>query len=410
MINKDNLKGFAIGAVCAAIVCTSSVFAQSMQKTFTAYFDNIKVMVNGEEKNLKDTNGSDIEPFIVDGTTYLPVRAISELLGMPVNWDGNSKTVYIGEVPEKFTGLLDQNTMSSLADESIATIGSTQIKGSFMNFLINQNCSRNLLSNICDNYSEGADIQTLTIGGMAASNYLTENMLNSIHPGIAMYNAAKEEGLDKKEENIKRMDEAWQSFRNNFKLDASFNNYLKVNGISEEDLRTVIDIDTLYQIYSEKLYYHYADKNYSDNELYAMYNSDFVHVKHILVEDEETAKEIISKLNSGSDFDQLAEQYNLDKGQGADGYTFTKGEMVKEFEDASFKLGVNSYTKTPVKTAYGYHIIYRYPIDKAEILKNRDTVKDEIVKNMINSEYEAIVKNYPINYADGFTTYINNIK
>ncbi|MEE0868020.1 MAG: peptidylprolyl isomerase [Clostridia bacterium] len=410
MINKDKLKGFAIGAVCAAMLCTGSAFAESMQKTFTAYFDNIKVMVNGEEKNLKDTNGNAVEPFIVDGTTYLPVRAISELFNTPISWDGNSKTIYIGEVPESFVGILDQKTMESLADETVATVGDTQINGSIVSFFINENCSSDMLAYYSDNYTEGSNLQTLTIGGVPASKYLAENMIKSIQPSIAVYNAAKEEGLDKKEENIKRTEEAWQSFKDSFKLDISFENYKKDNGISEEDLRTVIDINTLYQIYTEKLYNQYADKNHSDNELFAMYNSQYVHVKHILVEDEETANEVISKLNKGSDFDTLIAQYNQDYGQGEDGYTFTKGEMVEEFEEASFNLKEKSYTKTPVKTAYGYHIIYRYSIDKTEALKNKDTLIDTLAKNMVNDELKAIISKYPVNYTDGFTTYINNIK
>ena len=48
-----------------------------------------------------------MEPFIYNGTTYLPVRAVGEALGKQVGWDGKTKTVYIGEVPGQVTYLLD---------------------------------------------------------------------------------------------------------------------------------------------------------------------------------------------------------------------------------------------------------------------------------------------------------------
>lgn len=47
----------------------------------------------------KDTNGKVVEPFIVDGTTYLPIRAVSEALGKDVYWNGQTNTVYINENP-----------------------------------------------------------------------------------------------------------------------------------------------------------------------------------------------------------------------------------------------------------------------------------------------------------------------
>jgi len=47
----------------------------------------------------KDGNGNIVDPFVVDGTTYLPVRAVSEALGKTVTWDGATATVYIGQKP-----------------------------------------------------------------------------------------------------------------------------------------------------------------------------------------------------------------------------------------------------------------------------------------------------------------------
>lgn len=94
-------------ALCAALLLSSAVYAASRTKEITAYYNNIKLVVDGVPVTPKDANGATVEPFIVDGTTYLPVRAIGEALGKTVKWDGNTQTVYIGGVPGEDTYLLD---------------------------------------------------------------------------------------------------------------------------------------------------------------------------------------------------------------------------------------------------------------------------------------------------------------
>ena len=94
-------------ALCAALLLSSAVCAASRTKEITAYYNNIKLVVDGVPVTPKDANGATVEPFIVDGTTYLPVRAIGESLGKTVKWDGNTQTVYIGGVPGEDTYLLD---------------------------------------------------------------------------------------------------------------------------------------------------------------------------------------------------------------------------------------------------------------------------------------------------------------
>ena len=72
-----------------------------------------------------------------------------------------------------------------------------------------------------------------------------------------------------------------------------------------------------------------------------------------------TAKEIKEKLNSGEDFAALAKQYSEDPGskrKGGELSEFGPGMMVKEFEDAAYKLEVGQLSE-PVKSSFGYHII-----------------------------------------------------
>jgi len=84
-----------------------------------------------------------------------------------------------------------------------------------------------------------------------------------------------------------------------------------------------------------------------------------VHARHILVSSEVTATQIISQLQAGADFAELAKQYSTDPGSkdsGGDLGYFGRGQMLAEFEAAAFNSPVGLII-TPVQTAYGYHVI-----------------------------------------------------
>ncbi len=82
----------------ATVVVASLVFA-SRSETINIVYDNIQLMVKGKNIVAKDADGNIVQPFIYNGTTYLPVRAIGEALDLEVKWDGNTKTVSL-DVPK----------------------------------------------------------------------------------------------------------------------------------------------------------------------------------------------------------------------------------------------------------------------------------------------------------------------
>lgn len=92
-------------------------FAKNEAFTATLTYKNISVILDGEKLNLKDATGAQIEPFIINGTTYLPVRAISDALGLNVGWDGNTSTVILtSKYNQEF------NTSSILTQASVVRI------------------------------------------------------------------------------------------------------------------------------------------------------------------------------------------------------------------------------------------------------------------------------------------------
>lgn len=107
MLSKSNIKTFVAGSICAAVVTTGVIgFASSgVQKSISVFYNNVKLVVDGKTVSLgKDSSGKNVEPFIHNGTTYLPVRAVGEALSKEVNWDGKTQTVYIGAVPGQAQG------------------------------------------------------------------------------------------------------------------------------------------------------------------------------------------------------------------------------------------------------------------------------------------------------------------
>lgn len=96
MIKNIGKRLVALG-VCMVLTTGGALAANAVSKQITVQYSGIKLVVDNVPITPKDANGVVIEPFIYEGTTYLPVRAVGEALGKTVTWDGNSKTVYIGE-------------------------------------------------------------------------------------------------------------------------------------------------------------------------------------------------------------------------------------------------------------------------------------------------------------------------
>lgn len=84
--------------LCAMVLGVALGVAGSsgeVQKTLT--YRDIKISVNGKEITPTDATGAVVEPFIIDGTTYLPVRAVASAVGLEVGWDEATNTVRLGD-------------------------------------------------------------------------------------------------------------------------------------------------------------------------------------------------------------------------------------------------------------------------------------------------------------------------
>lgn len=137
-----------------------------------------------------------------------------------------------------------------------------------------------------------------------------------------------------------------------------------------------------------------------------------------------TAKSIIEKLNNGEDFETLAKKYSADSSSQDGGNVgwFNRDEMVEQFEEAAIKLKVGEYTKTPVETKYGYHIILKTDSkEKPELSKVKDTIIETLAdeklekdttlqtKALVSLREKAEIKIEDDELARQYKNYINNL-
>jgi peptidyl-prolyl cis-trans isomerase C len=140
------------------------------------------------------------------------------------------------------------------------------------------------------------------------------------------------------------------------------------------------------------------EKTPTEAELRAEYESQMAatpmveyHARHILLSSEDNAQKAIEQLNGGADFAKLAKTLSRDTGSAAKGGDldwFSPGTMVKPFATAVAGLKNNEYTKAPVQTQYGWHVI--------QLLGTRDrtpptfdAVKDQINQIVLTRKFKA---------------------
>ena len=140
----------------------------------------------------------------------------------------------------------------------------------------------------------------------------------------------------------------------------------------------------------------------TDDELRARYEKEIaaqppvneVHARHILVKTKEEAEAIIKQLDGGADFQKLANEHTTDpsgKTSGGDLGYFGPGQMVPEFDKAAQALEVGAYTKEPVQTQFGWHVV-KVEDKRAKQPPAFDAVKDNVRSLVLRDKYFALVK------------------
>jgi len=156
-----------------------------------------------------------------------------------------------------------------------------------------------------------------------------------------------------------------------------------------------------------------ANTDISDQEIQDFYDQSIpegTNVSHILVEDEQTANDLINQLNDGADFATLAQENSIDQGTAQNGgeMELQSGQMVPEFEDAAMQLSEGDVTQEPVQTQYGYHIIKmnekpeKQPLEEVRDQAINDYVEQELVTDpqVVNEVIMTVMQNANVQIAD----------
>jgi peptidyl-prolyl cis-trans isomerase C len=116
--------------------------------------------------------------------------------------------------------------------------------------------------------------------------------------------------------------------------------------------------------------------------------------RHILVESEDQAKDLIGQLKKGAKFDELATKFSKDTGsaqRGGDLDWSVPGTYVKPFSDAMMKLEKGKYTETPVQTQFGYHIIQLEDVRQTKFPPLAE-VKPRIQQQIAQHKVDELIK------------------
>jgi peptidyl-prolyl cis-trans isomerase C len=143
-----------------------------------------------------------------------------------------------------------------------------------------------------------------------------------------------------------------------------------------------------------------AGKDPTEEELKAEYDARVAelpkvefHARHILVDDEAKAKDLIAQIDKGASFEKLAKENSKD-GSATDGGDlgwFMAAQMVKPFSDALQQLEVGKYTTTPVKTEFGWHVI-KLEETRAATPPPYESVKAQLGPMIQQKKFEAHLK------------------
>ena len=116
-----------------------------------------------------------------------------------------------------------------------------------------------------------------------------------------------------------------------------------------------------------------------------------VRARHILVDTEEEAREILAQLQAGEDFAALAQEYSQDgsAASGGDLGFFGKGQMVQPFEDAAFALAEGEISDV-VQSQFGYHLIKLEERQEPEFSDVEESLRQQLIKGKAKTQEEVI--------------------
>ncbi len=251
------------------------------------------------------------------------------------------------------------------------------------------------------------NISYLTDGseeGKELFDIIKESVANVLLQEIAFSGVAEELGIAITEEDEALLQSELDAYITQLGGQSAYDQMLEQAGISSEFYSRQIYISQL----SNRIYEYYTNPDNGNvattEELKEIASESYVMVKHVLVDEasletavdaegnpyedlDSLAKDISDRAKDGEDFDALIEEYNQDPGMetNPDGYFFTYGTMVTEFETEAYNMSVGDISD-PVATDYGYHILNKIEISDEVIEANTEMLSSNYIISIIDAE------------------------
>lgn len=237
------------------------------------------------------------------------------------------------------------------SSSTVMTVGDTKVSGKALDFFITE------LNNAGSNFD--------SVKSQAADSL--EKMLKMTEVGKAW-------GLGLNDEENEDINTSLIRIRQQLGGKKEFDKLIKKYGVTEDFIKDLLASST----YEGKIEGAIEAADPTDDEIKQYFKDNYLRAKHVLITTQDmstgeekdkdaakaTADEVLAKAQSGEDFDSLIAQYNEDPGMSSnpDGYVFTDGEMVEEFENKVKELQPGEIGMC--ETSYGYHIIKRLALDE----------------------------------------------
>lgn len=365
-----------IFALILIFVMAISICASATSLEFMMGYD--KMYENNESI---ETHTLETAPYTKNDRTMVPVRIISERFGAQVGWNGETNKVTI--VKEDKTIVLTLGNTTAYVNGEATTLdaapeeinGRTMVPLRFISETLGMKVKYVAPAEHVYITNEEA---VMTVNG----NDIFADTFASILPyiGVDPSNADLEPVLSEITELIGSVFTTATYYRNlgaDSIVDISADFRELANEYNAIDKKTFLVSPLIELLDCDVFVTEYINASTDDEDIASakkQYEENYVTAKHVLVKFEGRTKaeakkiinNVLKKANKGEDFDKLIKEYCEDPGMKAnpDGYTFTKGEMVKEFETAAFALKEGKISSV-VETSYGYHIIKREPLHSA---------------------------------------------
>lgn len=372
-----NLKTFIAGALTGIILASLPVLADSVRQMIEVELNTVNITVDG-----KKVDGDNI---LYNDRTYVPLRAIAEMLGKNVSWDQETNTASISD----FAGV----TYSG------SEVG--KVNG------------KSILSEQLDTYKSLAKVNNPQMSDEEIEKTAKEMIVYD----IALADYAKKYGVEINSEFEERYNSYMQYISSQY---PQFLQLLQAVGYTEKSYKQAQQSDYLADMVLSEAP---ADYSVTDTEASDFYNTnkenfkyDGLRAKHILFsvldkdgnELDENAKQevykkatdVYNRIKKGEDFDTLMKEFTEDPGiaQNPDGYTFTKGELVSAFEEKAYSMNVGDVSE-PVLSEYGYHIIkLMEKIDYKSFESQKESIKVNLALEKLKKDVNDFAASYTVSW------------